>query len=145
MDSNNIKQCFMDYVSSVDRDDFVIPGHKDESIKAVYMKNNSNIEFLPVQIYRKFPNLLQYSMINCELSEIFKKNFEHLNQLQLLDLSDNRIEIIRSDTFEGLSRLENIFLSKLKFITVYKYVYAEEHLAVSYKCVHIYQEFSKKY
>lgn len=114
-DANNIKQCFMDYSSSVDRDDFVIPGLKDESIKAVYMKNNSNIEFLPVQIYRKFPNLLRYSMINCGFSEIFKKNFENLNQLQILDLSDNRIEIVRSDTFEGLFRLENIVLSKSKF------------------------------
>lgn len=112
MDSNHIKHCFLDYESSIDRDDFLIPGHKDDSIRAVYMKNNSNIEFLPVQIYRKFPNLLRYSMINCGFSEVFKKNFENLIQLELLDLSDNRIEIMRSDTFEGLFRLENVFLSE---------------------------------
>lgn len=68
----------------------------------------------PVPVHKKFPNILGYNAINCSVREVSREKFEKLNKLSAVNLSKNYIETIADDTFENLSKLQEIDLYKLK-------------------------------
>lgn len=80
----------------------------DDSVNAISFSFNQKIDFLPIQVEQKFPNLIEYRAAKCALRRVTKANFEFLNKLEALRLSGNRIERIASDTFEGLFKLKLI-------------------------------------
>lgn len=67
--------------------------------------------FLPVKIYKKFPNLKVYIASSASIKKISFLNFEKLKDLNLLDLNKNQIESIPDDCFQGLIKLQKIDLS----------------------------------
>lgn len=76
------------------------------------LRDNRNIEFLPNSPNDKFPNLKKYQASRCAIREVSKRNFENLHQLTLIELQENQIFAVLSDTFEGLKNLKTLDLSK---------------------------------
>lgn len=96
--------------SPINSSDFTISDQKNEEVKGIYFVRNTAIEFLPVFVYQKFPNLQGYAAYNCSIREISKKNFERLTRLVNIFLLGNKLEKIPSDTFDDLINLEVINL-----------------------------------
>lgn len=106
---NELDRCCR-MTSPINASDFSIADRKDEAVKGIYFMENSEIEFLPIFVYQKFPNLQGYAAYNCSIREISKKNFERLTRLVNIFLRGNKLEKIPSDTFDGLINLEIINL-----------------------------------
>lgn len=107
---NKVKTCEMNKHSSINASNVIISGATDDEVLEIDFSGNRKIELLPVLIVVKFPKLRQYSAWLCSIRNISKVNFFQLTHLEWLDLSYNRIEIIRDDTFRGLSSLKKIDL-----------------------------------
>lgn len=108
--------CIMRYATVID-----LPGSsispRDEAIEGLSLYINAKIYFLPQKVAESFPNLLAYSAYRCSLTEVSKINFAYLGKLRVLLLDYNQIIKIGSNTFEDLSSLEYVNLSK-KFISL---------------------------
>lgn len=91
---------------------FTILDPYNETVEHIYMQGNKNIEFLPTLVHLTFPKLEEYGADECAIREISKSNFEKLNLLWKIELAGNQIYAVLSDTFEGLSDLRSINLSK---------------------------------
>ena len=99
----------------------VIISTKSQNILALYFYPNLLMFHLPTKVAESFPNLVFYKATLNSVMEISNKNFKNLYEMRHLDLSNNQIEKIYSDTFEDLINLEIILLSKfliLFFITL---------------------------
>lgn len=103
--------CYMDKTTSVDLKDLAVSNPRDDNVLGMYFSFNPKISFLPVRVYQKFPNLVNFHARQCSISEISKQNFERLNQLEGLYLSGNRIEKIASNAFADLGKIKKIELS----------------------------------
>lgn len=90
----------------------------DDSINAISFSFNQKVDFLPIQVNQKFPNVIEYRAANCALQRVKKANFEGLIKLEALRLSGNRIERIASDTFEGLFKLKLINIGSQKTLMI---------------------------
>lgn len=104
--------CYMTVATSINSNDFKILSSGNESIKALTFFENRKIQYLPVDIYKSFPNLTEILGHSCSIRSLYKDNFRNLWMLKELWLIDNQIERINSDTFEDLTALEWLDLSK---------------------------------
>lgn len=102
--------CAVTNYTAIDSADFAFSGDPKNDIDDLNLSYNRKVKFLPVSPCHKFPNLKFYQASRCSLHEISKKNFEQLINLRELRLSRNEIEIIPSDTFQGLTKLTEIYL-----------------------------------
>jgi Leucine-rich repeat (LRR) protein len=73
---------------------------------------NKKIFYLPIDVAEKFPYLTVYGASDCSVKEISKLNFNGLKNLNILELSNNQIEKIDSDTFQDLVALEKLDLGE---------------------------------
>lgn len=85
-----------------------------EDIKAA----NQQMFYLPLNLYKIFPNLKTISFHKCEIAEINAEPLKQLSKLTSLVLAFNRIATIHVDSLRGLSSLEILDLSynSLSFI-----------------------------
>lgn len=90
--------------------DFEIDSEKLPYVKALNIKPNSRIRFLPVFVANTFPNLIAYGASNCSLTEISDESFKYLYKLQFILLQNHRISIITSNAFANLKRLKYLYL-----------------------------------
>ncbi|KAG5681808.1 hypothetical protein PVAND_011216 [Polypedilum vanderplanki] len=79
-----------------------------------YCTDRSNIKYLPVSIYKAFPNLITYKTQQYAVSHLRRDNFKNLKKLHNLDLFDNLIETIDADSFVDLIELKYFFIGKNK-------------------------------
>lgn len=107
------KTCFMKSSSRIDSNYTTI--ETDATIDALTFDGNDKISFLPVEVEISFPFLTIYSASRCSVRTIAKDNFKNLRRLRYLQIDNNRIEEIRSDTFRDLTSLEKLFLSEQRF------------------------------
>lgn len=105
--------CFMNESSIIDKKDETFHFMLDQSVDGLFFNENKKIEYLPVAVYRSFPNLIEYQANDCSIKEISRKNFEKLYKLNYIRLHFNQIEKITSDTFADLPLLRGIALSEL--------------------------------
>lgn len=92
----------------------IISTHDDvngNAFKSMSFAQNKNIKFLPDDIGKFAPNLVEFSARNASLQVLSKKNFAGLKNLRSLNLADNKIKHIDSDTFDALTALEELDLS----------------------------------
>lgn len=108
--------CTVQDPTIINATEFTFFGAKDESVEVLSLHANRKIEYLPILVFQKFPNLVRYAASECSIKEISKENFERLKKLALLILSSNKIQKLRSNTFERLTGLKWIDLGKQKFI-----------------------------
>lgn len=111
--------------SAINSPDFFISDRRHDGVNRIDLRNNPKLEFLPVSIFLKFSNVQTYDADRCSIREISKNNFEHLLKLESLNLSFNRIKIIKHNTFEGLPKLERILLSNV-FKTAFTFSFSQE-------------------
>jgi Leucine rich repeat len=110
-----VKLCYMTPSTSIDSSGATVSTH-DETIKLLFLGNNKKIFYLPDNVGGKFPNLLYYVASNCSIAQINQQNFKALNKLEFLDLRQNQIEKITSNTFDGLKELKNLDLGTKNII-----------------------------
>lgn len=90
----------------------VIAELRDEEVQGITFDYNRKIEHLPYKIYMQLPHLVKYWARSCSITQISKQNFEKLNRLRNIMLSDNKIQKISGNTFHGLESLMNVILSE---------------------------------
>lgn len=97
---------------------YTISTDKGVKVKGFSARKNLNIEYLPINIYDLFPNLIAYKAINCSVKSLSIENFRNLLALELLALDNNQIEGIPPGVFSDLGSLEvlNLSFNKIKFI-----------------------------
>lgn len=106
------KTCFVNERTSIESDDTRLAIQDDETITGFWPQENKKIKFLPIEIYKSFPNLNALDAVGCSISVISKKNFEKLDKLTGLFLDRNHIATVYSDTFEDLTSLKRLSFSK---------------------------------
>jgi Leucine rich repeat len=107
-----IKACRMVETTSIDTPETIIASESDEFMGGLDFTENSKIFFLPISVGETFPNLRAYNAYDCSIQAISKQNFEGLNKLELLFLFNNQITTISKGTFEDLKALEVLDLCK---------------------------------
>lgn len=99
-------------------DDSTFLAVEDISVDGLQIRNTDGFDllpvshFLPVRIYRSYPNIIGIYAGGQKLKEISKKNFQRLLKLEYLFLNNNNIQKIKSDTFEGLIKLKTVNLGE---------------------------------
>lgn len=113
--------CILNVTSAINLSNVTIAGLENSKVDAILLDYNKNVHFLPVSIYKKFPNLETYLAKNASIKEISVLNFDRLSSLQHLDLRANQIEFVPNYCFEGLAKLRDIFLGNVFIIYSYEY------------------------
>lgn len=121
----DLRTCYMNGLTDIDAPDSEISTPKDENLRGLRCNGNRNIDFLPVGVSTKFPNLIGYDASLCSIKTIKKANFRNLNKLKQIYLNGNQIELINSDTFEGLTELGLIYLSNFQIDSAF--IVAKNH------------------
>lgn len=106
------KCCYLDETTVINVTKVTMDDRKMGDVHGIFFDENKNIQFLPVNIYNKFPNLRLYSASTANIKEVSALNFKKLSILKVLDLEGNQIKFIPDDCFQGLLRLHEINLSK---------------------------------
>lgn len=110
----NKNACYLNSTTIIVASKVRFAGPKNSNVDAILFDNNVDLQFLPVNIYEKFPNLERISGESAAVKAISSMNFERLLKMKFLNLKANRIEFIPNDCFEGLLNLIEINLCKLK-------------------------------
>jgi Leucine-rich repeat (LRR) protein len=108
------KTCKMDKTTSIDFPNTTI-SKRDEKIVRLTFYKNKKIFFLPENVSASFPNLTTYDASECNITEIWKKNFQGLSKLNSLSLNNNQIKMIATDTFVDLTLLALLYLGENNF------------------------------
>lgn len=114
--------CELEDGTFIDRPDFTFAFDANYiEIELLIIAHQQNVDFLPVSVHERFPNLRNYYVTNTAVPIVSKKNFEKMSKLESLGLDRNQIEVIRSDTFEDLVNVEWIEISKrmLRFFILF--------------------------
>jgi len=85
---------------------------KSECVKGLNFGSNRKVNFLPIKVYEKFPNIVALNAYECSLKEIRYDNFEKLVELRTLALQYNQISFIPSDSFKDLRNLKHLRLGE---------------------------------
>lgn len=90
----------------------------DSNARALYMSENKNIFYLPVDLYKVFPFLLVINAMSCSVKTLGPENLRNLKFLEMIWMGGNQLEIIPKGTFKGLTSLTTIYLSKLFLLEI---------------------------
>lgn len=95
---------------------YTVSNPYDGQVTKLDLSDNRNIEFLPISPLESFPNIVRYDAARCSIKEILKRNFAGLVILLYVHLQENQIRAISSDTFEELTKLQTVDLSKFRIL-----------------------------
>lgn len=105
------KCCYLNETTAISAIYSTFAGSQNYYINAILFRDNRKIQFLPVNVYKKFPNLVIYLAGWTSVRKISAMNFVRLSNLEWLDLHKNNIVFIPDDCFQGLAKLNHIDLS----------------------------------
>lgn len=88
----------------------------DEEVSIIFYDNNPKVEYLLVEVYKKFPNITVYDASNCAVRQIFFDNFELLFYLESINLANNQIS-----TFVEFAMLNNRM--PLKYLDLCNFIF----------------------
>lgn len=108
--------CYLNKSSVISAMNVKFTGPENSDVDAVLFNDNKFIQFLPVDVYKKFNNLEFYFAKNASITKVSVLNFKRLSNLKFLDLSFNQIEFIPNYCFEELTRLNELNLGNIKNI-----------------------------
>lgn len=83
--------------------------------RGLYMQNNKNISYLPIDIYKVFPTLVVIDATSCSIKTVGPENLRNLTSLEFLWLRENLLDVIPKDTFKDLISLTSLDLGKFSF------------------------------
>lgn len=104
--------CYIEHSDIVEFKNNQLSVNKDEEVTGLSMAWNKNLISLPENLNEIFPQLTAFDADCCNVQKVSKKNFAGLKKLKNLKLNSNPIEEIYDDTFEDLTSLEYLHLSK---------------------------------
>lgn len=110
------KFCFLNEATVINVVNVTIGGLEIDDVRGINFDGNEKIHFLPVEVYKKFPNLEVYLAVSAQIQKISALNFEKLSRLKVLSLFGNRIESIPNHCFQGLNKLYKINLSTYFYV-----------------------------
>lgn len=105
--------CNMNEMTVINETNVPIYTSQSSNIRHLIFTANHNIQYLPVKIYKAFPELVVIEANSCEIKEISRKNFKNLRLLKVLKLSSNQITTIEGGIFDENPILTHIDLSKI--------------------------------
>jgi hypothetical protein len=106
-----LSTCKLERTTSIDSTGVSISDPK-ESILGLYFFDNKKIHYLPENLQEHFSNLSGIQASKCAIKQISNVNFKGLTKLTFVELGDNKIEKIASNTFEDSLLLEKLYLCK---------------------------------
>lgn len=104
------KLCFFNGTTVIGFVNTTVADLENSDVDGIVFESNKKINFLPVNVYKKFPNLVTYGARNASIKEISTMNFDRLTRLAYLDLRANEIKFVPNSCFEGLFELKELFL-----------------------------------
>ena len=104
--------CFIESSKIVEFENNQLTANKSDKVTGLSLSWNANLVSLPENINEIFSNLETISADGCHIQKLRKKNFAGLKKLKNLQLNSNPIVEIPDDTFEDLTSLEYLHLSK---------------------------------
>lgn len=120
MFTESLKTCVLSRKEKSEEDFIILD--ENEAVKALDFQRNRNIEMLPIDVDKNFPNLLLYNAATCSIKLISKKNFANLIKLQDINLKENQIDKIYGDTFEDQTALKRLTLSEFTLATFKSFI-----------------------
>lgn len=115
------KSCYLNETTEIRAVNVTVNGLENSEIETIIFDYNKKIRFLPLKVYKKYPNLKQFLARRAAVKQISALNFEKLLSLKILSLLGNEIEFIPNDCFQGLTQLQELFLSKIS-VSVWKQI-----------------------
>lgn len=111
-----------------------MPGKTDSDIKLLRLNENdsddeathADIRYIPSGISDVLPNLSMLYIQSANLTKISRRNFRKMTLLQVISLTNNRIEYVDEDTFFEVPRLRSLRINgnRLKSIHLNLLVYS---------------------
>lgn len=98
-----------DFIFCYLRRSSTIPKGVPQSTKSLYLFSNG-IEVLISEDFHGMENLEMLDLGQNKLNELPERVFEHLTSLRNLDLSSNQIKHISEESFQGMELLERLYL-----------------------------------
>lgn len=96
---------------------------KSEDVKWFEISENKNVKYLPMNVFRKFPNLEIYYAFKSGVVKINKNNFYGAEKLRGLWLNHNEIETIHGGSFDELKSLKWLYLGFNKLTSLDAYLF----------------------
>lgn len=115
----NVHVFYLDSTTIIDNINYPIKFERNLKVKSLQTKNNQKIEFLPILVDEKFPNLVVYKVKNCNVQKVVNENFNNLNKLEILELPANKIDHIAENSFKSLVNLKILNLNNNKLQNLY--------------------------
>lgn len=121
-DSENYYSCKVAKFEDDDSNNFTIVGnhvyHKDDKNVLQILGRSKTIEKFPGELGEKFHHVKIARFASCNMVFLDKRSFANLSGLEYLDLIGNKIEHLKSDTFEYASNLKKIILNnnRIEFV-----------------------------
>lgn len=88
----------------------IISSPNNMSVTAISIKNEKDIEFIPVNIDEKYPNLIAFQARNCSIGSLNEHIFNNLSDLKLINLAHNKIITVGNNIFDDQNMLEYLEL-----------------------------------
>lgn len=103
----------------------------DENVKWLLIQRNSrddrsargsfnvNVEYLPVNLQQRFPNLKRLTIHSCGLKNITRNDLKGLENLEFISLSSNRLTLLPDDLFADMKNLKTVHFdnNKIQFLS----------------------------
>lgn len=105
--------------SKIHNQNVLISSSRNPSVDAVDIKNEVEIEFIPLNIAAKYPNHFAIQVFNCSIKSVSEYLFKQIPELIYLNLARNKIEIIQSKVFHSQTKLTYLSLgwNQIEFIS----------------------------
>ena len=95
----------------------LLDGHTFPNLVS-FTLSNCNLKIFKKEFIHRFSNLIKLYIVECNIEAIEQDAFSNLKHLYLLDLSSNRLKFIEKDTFSNLMNLEILDLSLNELINL---------------------------
>lgn len=121
-DSEKHYSCKVAKFEADDSNNFTVAGNhvyqKDDKNVLQILGRSKTIEKFPGELGEKFHNVKIARFASCNMVLLDKRSFANLSGLEYLDLIGNKIEHLKSDTFEYASNLKQIILNnnRIEFV-----------------------------
>lgn len=111
-----LKSCSI--IQTIGNEDYVLDSDVDDTIEEFIIRKMKKVQFLPVNISDKFPNLKLLEVNDCGLTVVRSFYFKNMFNVQRMDLNHNEIDTIEVDAFKDLVSVERLFLEYNSILTL---------------------------